>query len=340
MTKLSEISLIALVSGALLSPFTLSSAHAQENGTCGRVSIAEMNWASAGFAAWVDKIILEEGYGCQVDLITGDTMPTFTSMNEKGEPDIAPELWVNAVKDPLNAATEEGRLIVASQILKDGGVEGWWVPKYIVDANPEITTVEAALARPDLFPAPERPDRGAVMNCPAGWNCQITTENLFRAYDAASKGFDLVDSGSAAGLDGAIAGAVQRKRGWLGYYWAPTPVLGKYEMVRLDMGAELDRAHFDNCTAIADCPDPKPTDYPVAEVFTVVTKSFTESNGVAMGYLQTRSWGNEVLNDVLAWMDTNQATNEDAAFHFMEQHPDLWKAWLTPEIAEKVEKAL
>ena len=31
---------------------------------CGDVSIAEMNWASAGVAAHVDKMILENGYGC------------------------------------------------------------------------------------------------------------------------------------------------------------------------------------------------------------------------------------------------------------------------------------
>lgn len=335
MTKLSHISLIALFASALG-----SGAFAQSSDSCGRVVIAEMNWASAGFAAWVDKIILEEGYGCQVELVTGDTMPTFTSMNEKGEPDIAPELWVNAVRDPLKAATDEGRLVTASQILSDGGIEGWWVPKFIVDANPEITTVAAALARPDLFPAPERPERGAVMNCPPGWNCQISTENLFRAYGAAEKGFDLVDSGSAAGLDGSISGAMQREKGWLGYYWAPTPVLGKYEMVRLDMGAPLDRAGFDSCIAVADCPDPKVTDYPVAEVFTVVTSRFAQSNSIAMGYLEKRAWGNEVLNSVLAWMDENQATNEDAAFHFMEEHPELWKAWLSTEVAEKVAEAL
>ena len=28
-------------------------------------------------------------------------MPTFTSMNEKGVPDVAPELWANAVVEPL-----------------------------------------------------------------------------------------------------------------------------------------------------------------------------------------------------------------------------------------------
>jgi len=335
MTKLSELSLIALIAGAVAAP-----ALAQDDTSCGRVTIAEMNWASAGFAAWVDKIILEEAYGCEVELVTGDTMPTFTSMNEKSEPDVAPKLWVNAVKIPLDQALSEGRLLTAAQILSDGGIEGWWVPKYIVDAHPEITTIEAALARPDLFPAPERPERGAVMNCPAGWNCQITTENLFRAYDAPSKGFDLVDSGSAAGLDGSIAGAIQRERGWLGYYWAPTPILGKYEMVRLGMGAEVDKAHFDDCIAVADCPDPKPMEYPVAEVFTVVTKDFADNNAVAMGYLQTRAWGNDVVNAVLAWMDDNQATNEDAAIYFLEQHPELWTAWLKPEEAAAVQKAL
>nr|WP_308469313.1 ABC transporter substrate-binding protein [Gemmobacter megaterium] len=315
-------------------------AMAQDAGSCGRVSIAEMNWASAGVAAWVDKIILEEGYGCTVDLVTGDTMPTFTSMNEKGEPDIAPELWVNAVKDPLTVAFNEGRLIEAAQILTDGGVEGWWIPKYIADAHPEIKTVADALERPDLFPAPERPERGAVMNCPAGWNCQITTENLYRAVGAGDKGFDLVDSGSAAGLDGSIGNAYEREQGWLGYYWAPTAILGKYDMVKLPFGTELDMEEFNRCTAVPDCEDPKLTEYPVAEVFTVVTKNVAENNAIVMGYLGKRSWSNDTVNAILAWMDENQGTNEDAAWHFFETYPEIWQAWLDEATAEKVKGAL
>ena len=86
---------------------------------CGEVSIAEMNWASAGVAAHVDKLILENGYGCTVTLVTGDTMPTFTSMNEKGEPDVAPEMWVNAVRTPLDAAIA---VVVTWQSLGKRGV--------------------------------------------------------------------------------------------------------------------------------------------------------------------------------------------------------------------------
>ena len=307
---------------------------------CGTISIAEMNWASAGVAAWVDKIILEEGYGCDVDLVTGDTMPTFTSMNEKSEPDMAPELWVNAVKTALDQAVKEDRLVITAPLLSDGGVEGWWVPKYIVDENPEITTVEAALKRPDLFPAPEDASRGAVYSCPSGWNCQLSTENLFRAYDAEEKGFDLIDPGSAAGLDGSIANAYERKQGWLGYYWAPTAILGKYEMVSLDWGVPNDRANWDSCTSQANCVDPVPNAYPISDVYTVVTKEFSEKAGVAIGYVETRKWDNQTVGKVLAWMDENQGSNEDSARYFLETYKDMWTAWVAPEVAAKVEASL
>ena len=51
---------------------------------CGDVSIAEMNWASAGVAAQVDKIILENGYGCNVTLVTGDTHADLHLHERKG----------------------------------------------------------------------------------------------------------------------------------------------------------------------------------------------------------------------------------------------------------------
>ena len=325
---------------ALGAPFALATGTASaQDEECGEVQIANMNWASAEVIAEIDKLILSEGYGCDASLVAGDTMPTFTSMNEKGEPDLAPELWVNAVKAPLDAAVAEGELIVAAEILSDGGEEGWWIPKYVADANPDIKTPEDALARPDLFPAPEDESMGAVHNCPSGWNCQISTGNLFQAYDGEGKGFELVDTGSAAGLDGSIAKAYERQEGWLGYYWAPTAILGRYDMTLLDMG-EHDKEHWDTCTAVADCADPKPNGWAKSEVFSVVTDEFAEKASVAMDYIGKRQWGNDTVNELLAWMADEQATGEDAAYHFLENYEDVWTAWVEPEVAEKVKAAL
>ncbi|SMD14391.1 ABC transporter substrate-binding protein [Rhizobium sp. RU36D] len=329
-----------LIASTILASGLYAMAGSAQAADCGDVSIAEMNWASAGVAAYVDKIILESGYGCKVTVVTGDTMPTFASMNEKGEPDVAPEMWVNAVRTPLDTAISEGRLMQLAPLLSDGGVEGWWIPKFLADAHPDIKTVQQALEHPELFPAPEDKSKAAVHNCPSGWNCQISTANLYRALKADDKGFTLVDTGSAAGLDGSIANAFEKKTGWLGYYWAPTAILGKYEMVRLGFGVEHDKADWDKCTAVPDCPDPKVNSYPVSDVYTIVTKGFSEKAGVAMDYFKTRKWDNQTVGKVLAWMDANQGSNEDAAEHFLKEYEAMWTTWVSPDVAAKVKAAL
>ncbi|MGO4567092.1 glycine betaine ABC transporter substrate-binding protein [Rhizobium sp. 2YAF20] len=307
---------------------------------CGDVSIAEMNWASAGVAANIDKVILEKGYGCKVTLVTGDTLPTFASMTEKNQPDVAPEMWVNLLKEPLEKAIQDGKVVNAARLLKDGGAEGWWVPDYILEANPDIKTVADALKHPELFPAPEDPSKGAVYDPPAGWTSQISTANLFKAFDAKKKGFVLVDTGSAAGLDGTIASAYEKKKGWLGFYWAPTALLGKYKMSRLPFGVEHDAAEWARCTVVAECADPKINSYPKPDVFTVVTRKFATDNAVTMDYFNKRGWPNDVVNNVLAWMSDNQGTNIDAAKYFLKKYPEVWASWVTPEAAEKVKGSL
>lgn len=307
---------------------------------CGTVSIASMNWQSAEVLANIDKIILEKGYGCTAELVAGDTVPTLTSMIEKGTPDIAPEGWLNTVREVLDNAVKDGKLVYAAESLPDGGVESWWVPQYFADKHPEIKTVNDALAHPELFPAQEDKSKGAVHNCPAGWACEISTANFFKAFEGEKKGFVLVDTGSAAGLDGSIAKAYERQDPWLGYYWAPTAILGKYPMVRLDNGVPHDKAEWDRCNVVADCPDPKPNGWPRADVFTVVTKSFADRAGPAMDYLKARKWSNDTVNKLLAWMTDNQATGEDGAKYFLKNNGDVWTAWVSPEVAEKVKAAV
>lgn len=321
-------------------PAATAAAVAEPAAACGKVTVANMNWQSAEVLAHIDDIILSAGFGCEVELVPGDTMPTLSAMMERGQPDVAPEAWINAVRDPLDAAVKEGRLHYAAESLQDGGVEGLWVPKYFVDANPDIKTIEDALARPDLFPAAEEKGKGALHNCPAGWNCQITTGNAFKAWGAADKGFVLVDTGSAAGLDGSIARAYERKEPWLGYYWAPTSILGKYEMVKLDAGVPHNAEAWNSCNSVTECADPIKSDWARAEVFTVVTDRFKQAGGPAYAYLNTRAWGNETVNALLSWMSENQATGGDGARHFLRTQPDVWRAWVSEDVAQRVQAAL
>lgn len=319
---------------------SLGANQAMAGEACGRVTIADMNWSSATLIANVDRFILEKGFGCDAELVPGDTMPTGTSMVEKGEPDIAPELWSNSMKEALDKGVAEKRLRVAGKSLSDGGEEGFWVPRYLVDQKPELATIEGVKKNAGLFKHPEDPDKSAFYGCPAGWNCQISSGNLFRAMKLGDAGFDLIDPGSGAGLSGAIAKAYERQQPWFGYYWAPTAVLGKYEMVKVDFGSGIDKQHFTDCITQAECENPHATMYPPSLVQTVTTYQFADKAPAAFAYLGKRAFRNAQMNKLLAWMEENQADGNIAMEYFLKNHESTWTAWLDPDVAAKVKAAL
>ncbi|OOF22492.1 ABC transporter substrate-binding protein [Salinivibrio proteolyticus] len=308
--------------------------------TCGKVTIADMNWNSASLIANIDRFILEHGYGCDAELVPGDTMPTGTSMVEKGEPDIAPEFWSNSMREGLQRGIDEGRIRYAGKALIDGGEEGFWVPQYLVDDYPELKTISGVKANAKLFTHPEDPSKSAFYGCPAGWNCQITSTNLFRALNLADSGFEMVDPGSGAGLAGSIAKAYERKEPWFGYYWAPTAVLGKYDMVKIDFESGTDIDHYKQCVTANDCLNPRVTMYPAADVDTVITERFAKRAPDAVAYLETRGFTNDQMNTLLAWMEENQADGEYAMTHFLIEHPEIWTSWVSDDVADKINNAL
>ncbi|WP_159953377.1 ABC transporter substrate-binding protein [Rhizobium sp. 18065] len=308
---------------------------------CGEVTIASMNWQSAEVLASLDKFILTEGYGCDVSIIQGDTVPTITSMTEKAQPDIAPEGWVDLLPDVVNAGLADGKLVEASTVLSDGAVQGWWIPKYIADAHPDIKTIDDVLKHPELFPDSEDSSKGTIYNGPQGWGGTVVSAQLYKAFEAEKAGFTLSDTGSAAGLDGSIAKAYERKQGWVGYYWAPTALLGKYDMVKVQHGVPVDTAEWKRCNTVADCADPKKNDWPKDTVKTLVTKRFSErADGPIMDYLNHRAWSNDTVNKLMSWMTDNQASGDDGAKHFLQENPDLWTKWVSPDAAEKIKAAL
>jgi len=322
-----------LVGGAVVGP----QAHAQ---TCGPVTIADMNWSSASLIAHVDAFILRHAFECDTSLVTGDTMPTGTSMVEKGAPDIAPEFWSSNFKAALAQGIEEKRLSDAGTVFFEGGDEGFWVPKYMVDAKPELATIAGVKANAALFVNDEDPDRSAFVGCPAGWGCQLAVNNLFVALDMDQAGFDVIDPGSGAALAGSIARAYEREKPWFGYYWSPTPVLGRYDMVKVDFGSGVDADHFYGCLATEDCANPKVSMFPPSPVKTLTTYDFAQRAPAAYAYLQARNYKNADMSRLLAWMEDEQADGEIAMAHFLTEYAGVWQAWLTETQVEKVASAL
>ena len=199
------------------------------------------------------------------------------------------------------------------------------------------------LERPDLFPHKEDPSKGAFVGCPSGWGCQLANANLFRAFEMEKKGWVLVDPGSAAGLDGSMAKAVERGENWFGYYWSPTSMIGKYNMVPVPFGVPFAGSdNWDGCIVKSEqeCADPKPSAWTKSEVNTVITDRFKRAGGPAVDYLNNRIYPGAVMNGMLVYMSDNQAGGSDAAIEFLQKHEDVWTKWVSSSVAAKVKASL
>jgi glycine betaine/proline transport system substrate-binding protein len=286
---------------------------------CGEVSIAQMNWAAANVTTEIAQFLLEQGYGCDVTLVPSDTIPAVTSVSENGEPDIVTNLWLNSAGEAYRKLEEGGTMERVANVLEPGGVEGWWVPTYLAEEHPELTTIEGVMANPELV-------GGTFNNCPDGWGCRVVSDNLTEALDLESAGFEVFDHGSGETLASSMGSAVSDQEPWFGYYWGPTVPMGKYDMTRVDLGEVDEEVHLRNQNADTD--NPGVSDFPAAPILTSVTTDFAERNPAVTEFLSNMTFETGTMSGLLAWQDENSASADEVAAYFLQNYQDVWSGWL------------
>ena len=307
---------------ATLTAFGATSAAAD----CGKVSITEMDWASSQVVTAVAAFLMEQGYGCEVQKVPSSTVPALTSLAETGEPDILTEVWANSTP-AYEGLLEEGKLVELGNVLSDGGVEAWWIPAYLAESNPELTTWDGIMANPAAV-------GGKFHDCPSGWACDIINNNNLIAADIEGSGLERFQHGSGETLQTSIAAAYDAKEPWFGYYWAPTAVLGKYPMVQVEVPAYDAEAH--TCNGDVDCTTPGFSAYPASKVVTAASQAFVDREPEAAALLANLSFTNAQMGEVLAWRLDNNASNEEAAVYFLSTYKDVWGDWLNDEAKGKL----
>lgn len=312
-------------------------AQAAECGTDKTIDIAEMNWPSAAALAHIHNVILEEGYGCNTEIVAGDTVPTSASMLSKGTPAIAPEMWLGTIQEAWDKGLADGAVKEAGVAISDGAVEGWWIPKYVADAHPDLKAVADLPKFAEVFADPDDPSQGRFYSCPPGWGCEIANASLFQAYELEDS-FNLFSPGSGGNLDASIARAFTRDEPIVFYYWGPTALMGKYEMVKLDMPEN--NVEDWACNVDPNCGPNKKMAFPTPPVV-VATASWLEQESPAIwAYLGKVALDNVQISQMLSWGDENKAGAEETAMNFLETQADVWTQWVPADVAEKVKASL
>jgi glycine betaine/proline transport system substrate-binding protein len=283
------------------------------------VIFSDVSWDSVQVHNRIAAFILENGFeGYKADYMPGDTLPLINGLVQ-GDVDVNMESWHGNFMEVYNKETAAGNIIDLGQNMPDAP-QGWYVPRYLVEGPdalaPGLKSVNDLPKFTHLFKDPENPSKGIIYGGVAGWSQMAISEEIFSG-NGLEETYTLGIAGSNAALAGSMVGAYEKKEPWIGYYWEPTAVLGKLDMIRLP-GSEYD----------------------AALVHVLVGKNMMEKAPDFVEFLKNYSTTVADNNEFLAKMSDEGWDSMEAAKWFLINKEAVWTKWVSPEIAEKVKAAL
>ena len=291
----------------------------QQDAEATTIVFGDVSWDSVQVHNRIVAFIIENGMeGYKAEFIPGDTLPIANGLAQ-GDVDVDMESWHSNWKEAYDKYIDAGDIIDLGKNMPDGP-QGWWVPRYVVEGPdalaPGLKSVADLPKYAELFKDPEDPKKGIVYGGVAGWSQMGISEQIFSDNNLEDT-FNLGVAGSNAALIGVIAGAYQKGEAVCGYYWAPTALLGKFDMVRLP-GSE----------------------YEAADVNIIVNKGMPEKAPEVVEMLKKYSTTVADNNEFLAKMDENDWDSTQAAEWFLKNKEDVWTKWVSIDVADKVKAAL
>lgn len=302
------------------------------------VVIAGLNWDSNAFHAAVAARILRDGFGCAVEIAPGATRPLIKAM-ANGEVDITMEVWKDNLPKLWPEALRKEQVVEVGVNLADA-VQGWFVPRYLVEGAaaraPGLNSVDDLPRYKQVFADPEERSKGRFYNCMLGWGCEKINSAKLHAYGLTDH-FTNFRTASGAALVKAISNHYRKREPFLTYYWGPTWVLGEYDLVMLE------EPPFDPAIWQQLARDRKPsraTAYPASEISIGTNADFANEAPEIVAFLARYRTSNRLVSMALANMNRSGLGTTQAATAFMKANGELWRGWVSKEVADRIEAGL
>ena len=329
-----------------VSAISLSLMPAIASADCGKTRLADFDWNSANVHTGIVQFILEHGYGCEVETTRGSTTPIMAAHYDS-QLDVVTELWYDNIVTQYDAVEAEG-IIENIGINTPDSQQAFYVDRNTVDKyniksvldmnNPEIAA---------LFTDPENPDMGRMVSCIGGWTCYTINHVKQRVYGL-DKFYTNFDPGSSGALAAEIAGAFAKDRPIFTYYWAPTALMGKVDLVRLVeppydaacWGAMMDVVEDIKANGKDVYKPTCATEYKDMSLDKSVLTAWADTHPDETAFLRAYSIPTATVNKLLAYYeDEADGDMELLAMEYLQNNSE-WKSWVSAEVAAKVSGAL
>jgi glycine betaine/proline transport system substrate-binding protein len=292
----------------------------EQSGGGATIRIAVNPWTGSAVNANVAKILLERELGYNVELVEIDENRQFPAL-ARGDLDASLEVWPSGHAEEIHRYIEGRR----GGFLRDGGIVdvgelgiigniGWWIPTYLVEQRPELARYQGFKGNEDLV--------GGEFT--AG-------DPTFVSYDKEiieNLGLDLkvVNTGSEDSLIQAIGEAYRRREPVLAYFYTPHWVHRKYDLTEVQLPAydeACEEAARERDGEGYDC------DYANDVLFKAVWLGLEDKAPEAFRFFEKFRYTTEDQQEIAFQVDSQGMSMREAAEQWINDNPDVWRAWLS-----------
>jgi len=285
------------------------------------IVIAVNPWVGAAANANVAKSVMEQSMGCTVELQNLNEKARFPAM-ASDQVDATLEVWPSGhSKDRADYVDGAGTVVDGGELGITGDI-GWFVPKYVVDENPQYATWEGFKDNADTFATAETGDKGRFLGAD-------TTYSIFDEQIIQSLGLDLqvVYSGSEDASLAALDSATKNHEPILMYWWTPQWANAKYDLVQVKLPD-----YTDQCAQIA-ANDPVAVGYNCDYANDTLYKAFSSQlqakDAAAFAFLSNFNWTQDDQTSVALAIQSGTDPDQAAA-DWVAANQDTVQSWLPP----------
>jgi glycine betaine/proline transport system substrate-binding protein len=299
-----------------------------------KVVFGDAGWDSMKFHNAVAMFIAESAFNMETEEVSGSTAITYGGL-KTGDIQVYMETWTDNIatyqEDVASGAVIELGLNYADN------AQGFYVPRYVIEGDaergiepmaPDLKSVEDLAGYADVFADPDDPSKGRIYGAISGWSVDEIMRNKVAFYGL-DEMYNYMDPGSDASLSAAISGAYEKGDPIVAYYWEPTWLSGKYDLVLLE-DAPYDAEKYQ--AGETACPS--------VPLTVSVYPGFKKDNAEFCEFLSKYQTSSELTSEALLYIQDNSADYETAAKWFLTQHDELLSQWLSGDKADLVRKAL
>ncbi len=284
------------------------------------IKLAENPWTGSSVNVYVAKQLLEEKLGYKVEIVSIQETLQWDAVS-KGDISAVLEVWPSGEvhQKGLKQYVEGDQTVEKLGELGVVGKISWYIPKYMVDAHPELATWEGFKKPEDaaLFKTAETGDAGQFLTGDPSW-VQYDAEII----KILGLNLKVVQSGSEQAVLAAVDAAYSRKQPVLFYLWTPHSIHNKYELVPVKLPDYTDACYAKENEGKKNC------DYPKDVLFKIANAKLKDQAPDAYALLKNLSYTDTDQIAMIADVELNKKSPADAAKAWIEKNEAVWSKWL------------